>query len=321
MTSKGRYVHDIFIYNIEENQKIKVTEGRKISPDFIPYAYGVKWSSDSNKILYVSSEDGKSYNIYLYALVERKKVKVFPSDEWDGSPFFSQDDRRMLFVSARDGNAKIFLVECEEKISVENINTCNLKDIEEGFFPILVNENVFFVSQMKDGYMGIFRTNLNLQEKKREKVFIAKGRFISVSPGKNHIAFFCDENYYINKPAEKITSPICISDLKTGKIYMIRETFLVSPEGPHWLNSKTLAEILPSEDLIALIDITKKQMVKLNVGTVKNYCISASSNTVAICAFSFKKSPRSYNDVFYFKINEEELESIFKQKGVKINEK
>lgn len=75
----------------------------------------IAWSPDSKRIAYQSSANSstnlRSYELFVYSVESKKNFQLTQNGSFDGDPGWSPDGRKLAFVSDRDGNYEIYLMD------------------------------------------------------------------------------------------------------------------------------------------------------------------------------------------------------------------
>ncbi len=104
---------------IEQNSKIEDWEETEGSGLFQQYADQLEWSPalhDGRQFLaYVSAGKGNNMDIYVHEVGTKLHTRLTWDSEVDGSPRWSPDGKKLIFVTARTGNGDIYMIENMDK--------------------------------------------------------------------------------------------------------------------------------------------------------------------------------------------------------------
>jgi TolB protein len=137
--------------------------------------YGAKWSPDNKKLAFISDRDGTP-NIYV---IERgiddpkcnadaeSTLGLYQLTDTEGSEYdisWSPDGRQILFVSERDGNPEIYVMDNSGNNVVRLTRNDKVKDVQPVWSPD--GKNIAFASDL-DGDFDIFIMNNKGEDQKR----------------------------------------------------------------------------------------------------------------------------------------------------------
>ena len=137
--------------------------------------YGAKWSPDNKKLAFISDRDGTP-NIYV---IERgiddpkcdadaeSTLGLYQLTDTEGSEYdisWSPDGRQILFVSERDGNPEIYVMDNSGNNVVRLTRNDKVKDVQPVWSPD--GKNIAFASDL-DGDFDIFIINNKGEDQKR----------------------------------------------------------------------------------------------------------------------------------------------------------
>ena len=71
---------------------------------------GGRWSADSKMIISHQRVSATNYDIFVYSVETGENRNLTNSPEFDADPSFSPDGTKVLFTSARDGNAEVYSI-------------------------------------------------------------------------------------------------------------------------------------------------------------------------------------------------------------------
>src|SRR5206468_4019604 len=74
------------------------------------YGGNADWSSDNSAIVYQNQTGRDKPDIFIYSLKTGKSINITKNPSFDADPSFSPDGKQVVFVSLRDGNAEIYLM-------------------------------------------------------------------------------------------------------------------------------------------------------------------------------------------------------------------
>ena len=137
--------------------------------------YGANWSPDNKKLAFISDRDGTP-NIYV---IERgiddpkcnadaeSTLGLYQLTDTEGSEYdisWSPDGRQILFVSERDGNPEIYVMDNSGNNVVRLTRNDKVKDVQPVWSPD--GKNIAFASDLV-GDFDIFIMNNNGEDQKR----------------------------------------------------------------------------------------------------------------------------------------------------------
>ena len=137
--------------------------------------YGAKWSPDNKKLAFISDRDGNP-NIYVIEKgIEDPKCSddaestlgLYQLTDTEGSEYdisWSPDGRQILFVSERDGNPEIYVMDNSGNNVVRLTRNDKVKDVQPVWSPD--GKNIAFASDL-DGDFDIFIMNNKGEDQKR----------------------------------------------------------------------------------------------------------------------------------------------------------
>ena len=137
--------------------------------------YGAKWSPDNKKLAFISDRDGNP-NIYVIEKeIEDPKCSddaestlgLYQLTDTEGSEYdisWSPDGRQILFVSERDGNPEIYVMDSSGNNVVRLTRNDKVKDVQPVWSPD--GKNIAFASDL-DGDFDIFIMNDKGEDQKR----------------------------------------------------------------------------------------------------------------------------------------------------------
>jgi len=115
------------------------------------------FSHDDNKLLYISNEDKKQFDIYSYNLITEATYNLTntPYDEWD--PCISRDGKVIVYSGYKNNNWDLFSYEFKTKKNTQITNTLG-NEWDPTFSPN--NKNLYFAGEFGLNN-GIFKLKLN----------------------------------------------------------------------------------------------------------------------------------------------------------------
>ncbi|MFL2760662.1 MAG: hypothetical protein ACJ0BG_06640 [Dehalococcoidia bacterium] len=137
--------------------------------------YGAKWSPDNKKLAFISDRDGYP-NLYVIERgIDDPKCSADPEStlglyqltDTEGSEYdisWSPDGRQILFVSERDGNPEIYVMDNSGNNVVRLTRNDKVKDVQPVWSPD--GKNIAFASDL-DGDFDIFIMNNKGEDQKR----------------------------------------------------------------------------------------------------------------------------------------------------------
>ncbi len=237
------------ITNKRITEKIYINGG-----DLHSFSYGVRWSTDPKKFLYVSSKDG-NYDIWMCS-VEAKKLKhtrLTKNKAWDGDPSWSASGDKLAFVSNRTGNGDLFVMSLTgNKGRVKQVTFNKGIDFSPRWTPD--GQNILFTSKRFGNY-DIYSFNVNTNSVKRLTFSSSMDRFPSISPNGKWVAYYSGRG-------------MSIVSINGGTVHSIASDVKADNQGPSWSPSgRYIAYINDSLPMkpIYIVDLRTKKSRKLNL--------------------------------------------------------
>jgi len=161
-------------------------------------AYSPAWSPDGAHIAYISNSDSDNHTYELYVVSVSDgpnadgvgQVRLTDNQWHDMSPVWSPDGARIAFVSARDGNAEIYVMNADGS---EPVNVTRHPDTDESPAWSPDGARIAFTSG-RDGNAEIYVMNTDGSQQTRLTDNAAFDRSPAWSPDGARIAFVSDRD-------------------------------------------------------------------------------------------------------------------------------
>ena len=145
---------DIWLVNIETLEKKVLVSRQKLQ-------YQPTMSKDGKKLIYVSSIDPLSHQLYLKDMGGNKAKLLTPEQGLSIMPCFSPDGKKVAFVSNKTSDNEIYLLDLE-KNSVKQITKREGIDTH----PVFLNDKEIIYTSYMDGLFQINKINVETLETK-----------------------------------------------------------------------------------------------------------------------------------------------------------
>jgi TolB protein len=152
----------------------------------------IDWTPDGKSILYSSSDFGSTNSeIYLVDLQTKKKIQLTKNPASDYAACVSPNGKRIAFVSNRDGNNEIYVME----INGDNIERITYSwSIEEGVDWSPDGESLLFQSDRDDISFELYTIHLKSKEINRITTSPNEDKMGQWSPNGAQIVYVSSEN-------------------------------------------------------------------------------------------------------------------------------
>lgn len=305
----------------------------------VSYNSGITWSRTGNQFVFMSNAGEGNYDLYLGALEGKAVQRLTRDPQKDGQPNWSPTGGSVVFVSGRNGGARLFLMDVAslqtERISGDEKNclyprwspdgkrisaTCGANENHD----IVVIDGLPVMAAAAATAQGASAPVKSLPVKSSpDKVSTAAKppveRYLTTwkyddlspswSPDGKHIAFYSNYN---PEGDPKIWSLLVVdsdgSSPTEGEQLIARVVaYNVVPDialGPAWLpDSKRIAYVRNDKQdysPIYVVDVTTRKDVRLETGTSINHDLAISSDGI----LAFRAQVEQWDQIFLVKFPE-----------------
>jgi len=139
---------DLYLYEITTKETRRITDNA--AQDFAP-----SFAPDGKEVVFVSNMDNPyKWEIYSVNIENGRMRRLTNNDYWDGFPRFTANGQAVVFSSKRNGSEDIYVMRRDG--GAEELLFSSPADDND---PTLIKENLFFKSQMDDGW-EIYQYNI-----------------------------------------------------------------------------------------------------------------------------------------------------------------
>jgi len=254
--------NNIWIMDIKTRKLVPITHKRE-TPAFsiqggylTSFSYGVRWSLDPEKFLYVSSQEG-NYDIWMCQIGEKEKLtheRLTKNKAWDGDPAWSPDGKKIVFVSNRSGNGDLWVMDLSvapnDKNRLRQITFNPSIDFSPTWSPD--GKYIFFTSKRMNNY-EIYSYNLYTDGLNRLTTSDGMERFPSASPDGKWIACYSGRN-------------LVVFSIHGSEVRVTAHDVRPDAEGPSWSpDSRHIVYVNDKDPTIYIADVEEMTSRKMTL--------------------------------------------------------
>ena len=149
------------------------------------------FNSNGDKIIFSAKETGKKWQIYVYSFETKKISQLFTSDENARFPYYSPDDRFVVFTTDYEGNEEIEIIDTQNtaiRVSVTNNTARDSLPVWNTIYPfeilnqdLKIESKIGFVSE-RNYHKGIYYVYLSRKSDSDIRVVKKSGEDIGSNP-------------------------------------------------------------------------------------------------------------------------------------------
>jgi len=294
--------HDIILANKDGKKLQTITTNVKKEADldflFSPvdelmaYNTGISWSSNKSEFVFVSSGKTGNFDLFIGKVGTEKTRRLTFHALKDNQAHWSPMEDNILFISARDGNAGLYMIDAQNGNMVQLLGQ-NYKSLHPVWSPD--GKNIALMIGEEDSYHIYVINDINNPQESLIRISNNSHHNIrpSWSPDGNQIAYFsADENNRWNISITKLHSETVKEEI------VATDVIQNSNKGPTWLpDSINIAYIkneINSYNPIYIVDTVRKQNGLFLTNTKMNLDLSCSKNGLLV----FQSQDRQWSRIF-----------------------